>query len=84
MVNETASGDEKIKVLVPHTDRNQTITVNDATNSFVRTSGSFEDDGFVEGMRLTIYGSHNYHGDYLVKSVSEDGLTRWIRDNWPE
>src|SRR5882672_2908776 len=73
LADEAASGGEKIKVSVPFTEQTA-ITVNDATNSFVRTSGSFKADGFVEGQRFTIYGSHNYHGDYIVKSVSDDGL----------
>ena len=74
LVNETASGNEKIKVKVPFTEVG-TITVNDATNSFVRTSGSFKDDGFVAGQRFAAYGFHNYTADYLVKSISEDGKT---------
>ena len=75
-----ASGDEKIEVFVPYTAVT-TITVNDATNTFVRTSGSFKDDGFVAGQRFTAYGFHAYQGDYLVKSVSGDGLKLTVEED---
>ena len=58
-MDETASGDEAIKAFVPVSAKTS-ITVNDATNSFIRTTGSFKADGFAEGVRFTIYGSHNY------------------------
>src|SRR5688572_21731466 len=80
LVDETASGDEAIKAFVPVSAKTS-ITVNDATNSFIRTTGSFKADGFAEGVRFTIYGSHNYHGDYLVKSVSDDGLTLTVHED---
>ncbi|MFN0038401.1 MAG: LEPR-XLL domain-containing protein, partial [Burkholderiales bacterium] len=69
-----ASGDEKIEVFVPFTDKTR-IDVDAATNSFVRTTGSFIADGFVEGQRFTVYGLNNYHGDYLVTTVTALTLT---------
>ncbi|MDZ4736982.1 MAG: LEPR-XLL domain-containing protein, partial [Rhodospirillaceae bacterium] len=78
-----ANGDETIKVFVPFTQQTA-ITVNDATNSFVRQTGSFKDDGFVQGQRFTIYGSHNYQGDYIVKSLSEDGKTLTVYEDLHE
>jgi outer membrane protein OmpA-like peptidoglycan-associated protein len=75
LVDETASGDEKIVVLVPFNALGDVISVNEATDSFVRTTGSFLDEGFVAGMRFTTYGFSSYQGDYLVESISGDGLT---------
>ncbi|PYR22394.1 MAG: hypothetical protein DMF94_04905 [Acidobacteria bacterium] len=75
-----ASGNETIKVFVPHTAVTS-ITVDDATNSFQRTTGSFKDDGFVPGQRFTAYGLHSYNGDYLVKSISADGLKLTVQED---
>src|SRR5688572_980633 len=80
LTDEPASGNEKVRVLVPFTEKT-TITVNDATNSFVRSSGSFKDDGFVEGQRFAAYGFHNYTADYIVKSVSDDGKTLTVHQD---
>ncbi|HYR36750.1 MAG TPA: LEPR-XLL domain-containing protein, partial [Burkholderiales bacterium] len=83
LVTETpsaASGDETIQVFVPYTAKT-TITVNDATNTFERASGSFKDDGFVAGQRFTPYGVHAYNGDYLVKSISEDGKKLTVQED---
>ena len=66
-----ASGNEKIQVFVPHTEPGTTIHVDAASNSFTRTNGSFEDDGFVEGQRFTAYGFSANRGDYLVKTVED-------------
>jgi len=80
LVDEPASGDEKIRVFVPFTPTT-TITVNDADNTFTRATGNFKDEGFVEGMRFTVYGLHNYEDNYLVKSVSDDGKTLTVWQN---
>ncbi|NOS70321.1 MAG: hypothetical protein HOP33_10365, partial [Verrucomicrobia bacterium] len=73
-----ASGDEAIKVFIAYNDKT-TLTVNSATDSFVRTAGSFKDDGFRAGQRITAYGFNGNKGDYLVKEISGDGktLTVW-------
>ncbi|HEY5617025.1 MAG TPA: hypothetical protein VIK60_03730, partial [Vicinamibacterales bacterium] len=80
LVDETSSGDEKIVVGVPYNEPT-TINVDAATDSFVRTSGSFKDDGFVAGQRFTVYGFNDYHGDYLVDSISPDGLTLTVKQD---
>src|SRR6266545_4477785 len=71
-----ASGDETIEVFVPYTEKTR-IDVDAAADAFVRTSGSFIDDGFVEGQRFTVYGLNDYSGDYLVKTVDALTLTVW-------
>ncbi|MEP7157786.1 MAG: right-handed parallel beta-helix repeat-containing protein [Chloroflexota bacterium] len=77
LVNEPAteaSGDEKIVVYVPYTEKT-TLNVNISTNSFERASGSFVDDGFVLGQRFTAYGFNDNQADYLVADVDANRLT---------
>ena len=80
LIEEIASGDEKIRVFSPQTERTW-IHVDADSNTFYRESGSFRADGFIEGQRFTVYGLNNYHGDYLVDLVSEDGRTLFVRQD---
>lgn len=47
----------------------------------VRDAGSFIDDGFTVGMRMTVSGSPAQDGDYLVTAVT--ALTLTINGDWP-
>ncbi len=69
-----ANGDETIRVFVP-SNAPTTINVDAATDSFIRASGSFLDDGFVVDQRFAAYGFESNQDDYLVESISLDGLT---------
>ncbi len=75
-----ANGDERIEVFVPF-NAPATINVDAGTNSFIRTSGSFRDDGFVVDQRFAAYGFASNQGDYLVQSISPDGMTLTVHQD---
>jgi hypothetical protein len=74
LVAETASGDEKIRVYVPKTPK-ITLNANAAAGTFTRTSGSFVDEGFVPGMRMSAYGFNANFDNLIVKTVTPTVLT---------
>lgn len=54
-----------------------TITVNDTTNTFTRTSGSFLDDGFVVGNKVTTTNFTNAgnNGTWLISALTATVMT---------
>lgn len=51
-----------------------TVTINNSDNTITRSTGSFVDDGFVTGNKITIDAGDNA-GEYLVSAVSTLYLT---------
>jgi hypothetical protein len=73
LVNETASGDEKIVVHVPKTGIT-TITISADRTKFVRAAGSFKADGFAPEQRFSAYGFSSNFDNFIVKSVTDTEL----------
>ncbi len=49
--------------------------VDGGSDTIARSMGSFSGDGFVAGQIITIAGSNNNDGSYIIDNVSADGLT---------
>ncbi|MBI1398269.1 MAG: LEPR-XLL domain-containing protein, partial [Betaproteobacteria bacterium] len=73
LVSEAATGDERIVEKVPETGQ-ITVAVDLATNSFVRTSGSFVEDGFSVGHRFAASGFVTNNADFTVVEVSDHAI----------
>ena len=52
-------------------------------NTIVRDSGSWTEDGFSAGEWITISGTENNDGEYLISSISTNGLTLYLDPNTP-
>ncbi|MFV1978459.1 MAG: hypothetical protein ACC649_03825, partial [Myxococcota bacterium] len=75
-----ANGDETIQVFIAYSAPT-TLTVDAGSDSFVRSTGNFREDGFLPGQRFAAYGFTANQGDYLVSSVSDDGKTLTVHQD---